>query len=100
MGGWVYIMTNKREGVLYIGVTSDLAARVQQHRSGEGSKFCRRNGLDRLVYAEEHQDIHAAIRREKALKAWKIELIESISPSWDELVGARIGRHRSQLSLG
>ena len=80
MGGWVYIMTNKREGVLYIGVTSDLVARMAQHRSGKGSRFCRRYGLDRLVYTEAHDDIRVAISREKALKAWKrawkIELIE------------------------
>ena len=89
MGGWVYIMTNKRDGVLYIGVTSDLAVRVHQHRLGKGSKFCRRYGLDRLVYAEQHDDITAAIAREKAVKAWKrawkIELIEKLNPGWDDL---------------
>ena len=89
MGGWVYIMTNKHEGVLYIGVTSDLAARVHQHRTGAGSAFCRRYGLTRLVYAERHDDIHSAIVREKAMKAWKrawkIELIESANPEWGDL---------------
>jgi len=89
MGGWVYIMTNKLDGVLYIGVTSDLAFRVHQHRSGKGSKFCRRYGLDRLVYAEKHDNIYAAISREKALKAWKrawkVELIEKLNPEWDDL---------------
>ena len=48
-GGWVYIMTNKPRGVLYIGVTADLARRVQQHRDGTGSMFCRRYNLDKLV---------------------------------------------------
>ena len=89
MGGWVYIMTNKRDGVLYIGITSDLAVRVHQHRTGIGSKFCRRYGLDKLVHAERHEDIHSAITREKALKAWKrawkIELIESANPEWADL---------------
>ena len=89
MGGWVYIMTNRRDGVLYIGVTADLAARVHLHRSGEGSSFCRRYGLKRLVYAEEHDDIHAAIVREKAVKAWKrawkVDLIEAANPEWDDL---------------
>ena len=89
MGGWVYIMTNKRDGVLYIGVTSDLAFRAEQHRMGKGSKFCRRCGLDKLVFAEKHDDIYAAISREKALKAWKrdwkIELIEKLNPEWDDL---------------
>ena len=89
MGGWVYIMTNKRDGVLYIGVTSDLAARVAQHRAGEGSSFCRRYNLTRLVLAEPYPTIEAAISREKAMKewqrAWKIELIEKSNPEWDDL---------------
>lgn len=92
MGGWVYIMTNKRDGVLYIGVTSDLPFRVDQHRSGAGSVFCRRYGLKRLVYAEQHDDIRDAISREKVLKAWKrawkielIELIEQVNPEWIDL---------------
>ena len=89
MGGWVYILTNKRDGVLYIGVTADLPARIMQHRNGKGSAFCRRYGINRLDYAEEHGDIHDAITREKAMKAWKrawkIELIESANPEWDDL---------------
>lgn len=82
-------MTNKREGVLYIGVTADLPARILQHRQGRGSVFCRRSGLDRLVYAEPHSDIAAAIAREKAMKAWKrawkIALIEEGNPQWCDL---------------
>ncbi|PZT85852.1 MAG: excinuclease ABC subunit C [Citromicrobium sp.] len=89
MGGWVYIMTNKRDGVLYIGVTADLPARIVQHREGKGSAFCHRYGLDRLVYAEPHENIHDAITREKAMKAWKrawkIELIEQTNPEWSDL---------------
>ena len=86
MSGWVYIMTNKRNGVLYIGVTSNLHARVLQHRNGEGSRFCQRYGLDRLVLVEEYPDIRDAIAREKAWKrAWKIELIEQSNPDWDDL---------------
>ena len=89
MGGWVYIMTNKQDGVLYIGVTAELSARVMQHRTGKGSTFCRRYGLDRLVYAEPHAEIMDAIVREKAMKAWKrawkIELIEKANPGWDDL---------------
>ncbi len=89
MGGWVYIMSNKREGVLYIGVTSDIAARVLQHRQGKGSSFCRRYGLNMLVHAEEYPDIESAIAREKAMKAWKrawkIELIEQANPDWADL---------------
>ena len=51
-GGWTYIMTNHVRGVLYIGVTADLASRVMQHRAGEGSSFCKKYRLTRLVLAE------------------------------------------------
>lgn len=87
--GWVYIMTNAPFGTLYIGVTSDIAARVWQHRNGLGSNFCKRYGLTRLVYVEEHLRIDEAIAREKAMKAWKrrwkTELIEKMNPGWDDL---------------
>ncbi|WP_311268375.1 GIY-YIG nuclease family protein [Sphingobium sp. WCS2017Hpa-17] len=87
-GGYTYIMTNKPHGVLYIGVTADLAARVLQHRNGTGSTFCKKYGLARLVLAEPHDDIMLAIAREKALKAWKrewkIRLIEESNPDWSE----------------
>jgi putative endonuclease len=88
-GGWTYIVTNKPRGVLYTGVTSDLAARMMQHRAGTGSAFCRRYGIKRLVLAERHDEIEYAIAREKALKAWqrawKIRLIEESNPDWDDL---------------
>jgi len=97
-GGWIYIMTNKPRGVLYVGVTADIAARVHQHREGRGSDFCRRYNLTRLVHAEEHASITEAILREKALKgwhrAWKIRLIEQANPDWRDLIdegGALIG---------
>ena len=79
-------MTNRQRGVLYIGVTSNLAARVLQHRSGEGSAFCRRYKLTRLVLAEQHDSIDEAIAREKAWKRdWKIELVEQANPGWIDL---------------
>lgn len=88
-GGWTYIMTNKPRGVLYIGVTADLAARVMQHRNGTGSAFCRKYNLTRLVHTEQHGEITDAIAREKALKAWKrswkIDLIEQANPEWHDL---------------
>lgn len=88
-GGWTYILTNKPNGVLYIGVTSDLAARMMQHREGTGSAFCRRYGLKRLVLAEQHASIEDAIAREKAMKAWqrawKVRAIEEANPAWDDL---------------
>ena len=88
-GGWTYILTNKPHGVLYIGVTANLSARMVQHRAGSGSAFCRRYGIKRLVLAEWHETIEEAIMREKALKAWrrawKLRLIEAANPGWDDL---------------
>ena len=88
-GGWVYIMADRYRGTLYIGVTSDLAARIHAHREGRGSKFCARYGLTRLVHVEEAPTIEEAIAREKAIKKWnrarKIELIEEANPDWMDL---------------
>ncbi len=87
--GWVYIMTNKPFGTLYIGVTSNLAARAWQHRNGEGAVFCKRHALTRLVYAEAHERIEEAIVREKAMKAWKrnwkLRQIMEMNPDWNDL---------------
>lgn len=88
-GGWVYILCNKPHGVLYIGVTADLAPRICQHRAGDGSRFARRHHCTRLVYAESHSTIDDAIRREKAMKAWlrlwKLRLIQEHNPEWRDL---------------
>ena len=88
-GGWVYILTNKPGGVLYTGVTSELAARICLHRAGLGSQFARKYNCFRLVYAEQHGDIAEAIWREKCLKKWrrdwKIRLIEDANPEWRDL---------------
>ena len=65
-GGWLYIITNRPNGTLYIGVTADLARRVWEHREGNASQFTRRYGLRQLVYAERHDDIRAAIQRENS----------------------------------
>lgn len=70
-GGWVYIMADRYRGAMYIGVTSDIAARVCAHREGRGSAFCARYGLRRLVCAEQAPTIEEAIAREKAMKKWK-----------------------------
>jgi putative endonuclease len=88
-GGYVYIVTNRRYGVLYIGVTSDLAARITQHREGKDGAFTSRFKCKTLVYVEYYPTIEEAIAREKAMKAWqrmwKIEAIEKQNPSWDDL---------------
>jgi len=82
-------MTNAPFGTLYIGVTSDIAARVWQHRNGQGSRFCKQYRLTRLVYVEQASTIAEAIAREKAMKAWKrrwkTELIEEANPEWADL---------------
>jgi putative endonuclease len=88
-GGWTYILANRRNGALYIGVTANLALRISQHREGKGSEFCTKNGISRLVLAERHETIEDAIRREKLLKkwnrAWKLRLIEEQNPDWRDL---------------
>jgi putative endonuclease len=88
-GGWVYIMTNAPYGTLYIGVTANLPVLHDPRRQGKGSKFCRENGLTRLVYCEPYESIDDAIRREKAMKAWqrrwKTRLIEQANPKWEDL---------------
>ena len=88
-GGWVYIMADRYRGTMYVGVSAHLAARVQQHRHGGGSDFCKRYGLNRLVWAERGDDIEACIQHEKRLKRWKREwkfaLIERTNPDWRDL---------------
>jgi putative endonuclease len=94
-GGWVYIMADRYRGTIYVGVTSDLPARISQHRQGKGSDFCARYGLKRLVWAERSDAIEDCIAHEKRLKRWrrdwKLELIEQQNPDWrdlfDELAG-------------
>lgn len=89
MGGCVYILASAPYGTLYIGVTNDIARRAFQHREGVGSKFCAKYRVHRLVRMEPFDDMSLAIRREKRLKKWlrrwKISLIESENPNWDDL---------------
>jgi putative endonuclease len=88
-GGWVYIMADRYRGAMYVGMTSDLAARIHQHRNGSGSDFCKRYGLDRLVWAEHVEPIEACIAHEKRVKRWrrdwKFALIEKANPDWLDL---------------
>ena len=85
----VYMMTNKPYGTIYIGVTSNLAARVWQHKNEITVGFTSRYGLKLLVWFEIHEDMLGAISREKQLKAGrrsrKLQLIESLNPDWNDL---------------
>jgi putative endonuclease len=88
-GGWVYFVTNKRDGILYAGVTSNLPRRIFEHREGQVQGFSKRYGLKRLVYYERFDDIRDAIQREKNIKhwsrAWKVRLLHAANPNWDDL---------------
>lgn len=87
--GYVYILASQKNGTLYTGVTSDLAGRIHQHRTGTGSKFAARYGVMRLAWFDEYELIVDAIAREKAIKkwprAWKIKLIEEHNPHWHDI---------------
>ena len=88
-GGWVYILTNRPNGTLYVGVTSDIAKRAWEHRQGVVDGFSKRYALKRLVFVERHDEITGAIYREKRMKswprAWRINLIREANPDWDDL---------------
>jgi len=85
----VYIMASRRNGTLYVGVTSDLVKRGFEHRDGLIDGFTKRHGVHSLVYFEMHGSMEAAITREKQLKKWnrrwKLELIEAGNPGWRDL---------------
>jgi len=86
---YVYILSNKKRGTLYIGVTSDIVKRVYEHKNKLVEGFTKKYSVDRLVYYEITRDINIAIRREKQLKkwkrVWKLELIEKNNPDWKDL---------------
>jgi putative endonuclease len=88
-GGWVYILTNKPNGILYTGVTNDLPRRIWQHREGIVRGFTRRYGLRRLVWCEYHETISGAIPREKNMKhwprTWNMRLIIAMNSDWKDL---------------
>lgn len=85
----VYILASKRNGTLYIGVTSDLVKRIWEHKNELVEGFTQKYHVHQLVYFEQHQDMLSAITREKQLKkwnrAWKITLIEKDNPDWRDL---------------
>jgi putative endonuclease len=85
----IYLLASQRNGTLYAGVTSNLTARVHQHRQGLVRGFTRKYGIKLLVWFEQHPTMESAITREKRIKkwnrAWKLELIEAANPDWRDL---------------
>jgi putative endonuclease len=85
----VYILAGRRNGTLYVGVTSDLAGRVSEHKENVVEGFTRRYGVQTLVWYEPHDSMDSAIKREKAIKEWKrrwkLALIEEDNPTWRDL---------------
>lgn len=88
-GGYVYILTNRPDGTLYVGVTSNLPQRMAQHRDETLEGFTKKYGLKQLVYVERHGEMINAIAREKTIKgwrrAWKVRLITANNPEWRDL---------------
>lgn len=105
---YLYILASRRNGTLYTGVTSDLVARIWQHKHDIHPGFARKYGCKTLVWFEMHDDIDAAIRKEKQVKrwrrTWKLRLIESGNPDWrdlwDELVTGRATAHPGPVQDG
>jgi putative endonuclease len=86
---YVYILCNRKNGSLYIGITSDLGRRLFEHQNELTEGFCKRYGIKTPVYIEAHNEAPVAIAREKAMKKWsrqwKINLIERANPDWKDL---------------
>ncbi len=86
---YVYILASDRNGTLYVGVTSDLDKRIQEHKLKIRKSFTQKYNVDKLVYYEVHFDIQTAIHREKCIKKWnrkwKIDLVESMNLQWEDL---------------
>ena len=86
---YVYILCSKRNGTLYIGVTSDLVKRIYEHKNDLVDGFTKKYGIHRLVWYETHDSAESAITREKQMRkskrAWKLKLIEQNNPKWNDL---------------
>jgi putative endonuclease len=86
---WVYILSNRKNGTLYVGVTNSLERRVWRHKDKKADSFTRRYAVDRLMYFEEFSDVSNAIARETEIKGWlrvrKTALIEKENPGWVDL---------------
>ena len=85
----VYMLANRRNGALYVGVTSDLIGRIWQHKNDLVDGFSKRYGVHNLVWYESHDEMYSAITREKSLKKWsrhsKLTLVETTNPHWQDL---------------
>jgi putative endonuclease len=88
-GGYVYILASQRNGTLYVSVTADLRQRIWQHKSKTAAGFTNKHDVQLLVWFERHEEITAAIHREKQIKrwnrAWKLRLIEAENSGWNDL---------------
>ncbi len=91
----VYILASRRNGTLYVGVTSDLHQRMAEHDQGLFEGFTKRHGAKMLVYYEMHKSMDDALRREKQIKKWnriwKLRLIEQTNPEWENLFSPETG---------
>ncbi len=87
--GFVYIMANRKNGAIYVGVTNNLAARIYAHKEGRESGFCKRYNIKMLVWYETYDTVTDATQRETTMKhwsrAWKLALIEKENPNWNDL---------------
>jgi putative endonuclease len=85
----VYLLASQKNGTLYVGVTSDLVKRVWQHKNDPAEGFTKEHRIHMLVWYEAHETMESAIAREKDIKAWKrlwkLDLIESLNPDWNDL---------------
>jgi putative endonuclease len=91
----VYILASRRNGTLYVGVTSNLVKRIWEHKHGFVDGFTKDHGIAMLVWYEMHESAESAITREKQLKkwnrAWKVRLIEEVNPYWNDLYSTLTG---------
>ena len=93
---WIYVLASRKNGTLYVGVTTDLRVRVLQHKAGALDGFSKEYGVTTLVYFEKFHGVRDAIAREKEIKGWsrkkKIRLLESANPDWDDLAAGWVAR--------
>jgi putative endonuclease len=86
---YVYILASRKNGTLYVGVTSNLASRIYEHKNDLIEGFTKKYHVHNLVYYEEYNDVYDALSREKRIKVWKrnwkVELIEESNPDWKDL---------------